>query len=237
MSIFILITHYRFHVHRSVMVSSSQYFFNLFSVKQRRVLINIDKQTLKLIIDYCYCIKIAITPGNIVKLISAATICGLTKLQHKCAMYSHSFLTSNAMDYVNSLIHYIEISHSTREDDISGIKILLTKLVDTVDQYFLQHDMMFTDTYEYCVKIVVDSFKNGILGHYVSEHYIFVLTDNIMHMRCIEYDIAKKIPKLPNSRSGLTKIILELQRQQLRVQSQLINADNILRWLKGVINE
>lgn len=95
------------------MMSSSDYFRALLGPhfkegKEEEVIIeNVDGQTLKAIVNFCYSGKIQITDENILKLVEASSFMLLVRIQRKCEQFwSDKLATSNCVDIFSAADEY-----------------------------------------------------------------------------------------------------------------------------------
>lgn len=85
-----MISFFRIRVHRVVMAAASKYFKSLFAASfedWRRddiIFSQIDGPTLKMIIDFCYIGRTALTETNVYDVLAAAKSMELPKLEQKC---------------------------------------------------------------------------------------------------------------------------------------------------------
>lgn len=100
---------FRIRVHRVVMAAASKYLKSLFGPKfedyryDEIVFNEIDGSTLKIIIDFCYTGRIALTEANVNEVLAAATSMELPKLEQKCREFWDINLSNGHL--VSTLLH------------------------------------------------------------------------------------------------------------------------------------
>lgn len=104
-----MISFFRIRVHRVVMAAASEYFKSLFGPKfedyrhDEIVFNELDGSTLKMIIDFCYIGRIALTEANVNEVLAAATSMELPRLEQRCREFWDINLSNG--HFVTTLLH------------------------------------------------------------------------------------------------------------------------------------
>ncbi|CAF1358667.1 unnamed protein product [Adineta steineri] len=176
-------------VHRFILAAVSPYFRMAFTSENRYLQLDIECDTLELLLDYAYTRKCILTLDNIIKLIDAAKLCQMTSLFHYCCEY----LIFNLNDEnVFHLYNFAKIN-----SDI--------KLFNATYQYIMYHFINMTKTSKTFVELSIEQ-----LIEFITNDDLNVRNEENLFDACIkwiDYNIEQRksfiVQLIRNLRLGL----------------------------------